>query len=56
MYEAYALGALDAAELAAFEAHLAIGCATCAQGVAEARWLVSQLAYLAPTSQALRTC
>jgi anti-sigma-K factor RskA len=50
MYEAYALGALDAAELATFEAHLATGCATCAKGVAEARWLVSQLAYLAPES------
>jgi anti-sigma-K factor RskA len=50
MYEAYALGALDAAELAAFEAHLATGCATCAKGVAEARWVVSQLAYLAPES------
>ncbi len=48
MYEAYALGALDAVELTAFEAHLATGCATCAQGVAEARWLVSQLAYAAP--------
>jgi anti-sigma-K factor RskA len=50
MYEAYALGALDAAELAAFESHLATGCATCAQGVAEARWLISQLAYTAPES------
>jgi anti-sigma-K factor RskA len=48
MYEAYALGALDAAELAAFEAHLATGCAECAKGVAEARWIVSQLAYVAP--------
>jgi anti-sigma-K factor RskA len=50
MYEAYPLGALDAAELAAFEAHLATGCVECAKGVAEARWLVSQLAYLAPES------
>ncbi len=48
MYEAYALGALDAAERAAFEAHLATGCADCAKDVEEARWLVSQLAYLAP--------
>ncbi len=48
MYEAYALDALDAAELAEFEAHLATGCGTCAKGVAEARWLVSQLAYTAP--------
>jgi anti-sigma-K factor RskA len=48
MYEAYALGALDAGELPAFEAHLDTGCAACAKGVAEARWLVSQLAYLPP--------
>jgi anti-sigma-K factor RskA len=48
MYEAYALGALDAPERAALEAHLATGCATCAKAVAEARWLVSQLVYLAP--------
>ncbi len=48
MYEAYALGALDTAERAAFEAHLATGCADCAKAVEEARWLVSQLAYLAP--------
>jgi len=48
MYEAYALGALDAAERAAFEAHLATGCPDCTRAVAEARWVVSQLAYLAP--------
>jgi len=48
MYEAYALGALDPPEHAALEAHLASGCAECAKSVAEARWLVSQLAYLAP--------
>jgi hypothetical protein len=48
MYEAYALGALDPPERAALEAHLATGCAECAKSVAEARWLVSQLAYLAP--------
>jgi anti-sigma-K factor RskA len=48
MYEAYALGALDPPERAALEAHLATGCAECAKAVAEARWLVSQLAYLAP--------
>jgi Anti-sigma-K factor rskA, C-terminal/Putative zinc-finger len=46
MYEAYALGALDAADSAAFEAHLATGCKTCAKAVEEARWVVSQLAYL----------
>lgn len=48
MYEAYALGALDATERAALEAHLATGCAQCTKAVAEARWLVSQLAYTAP--------
>jgi anti-sigma-K factor RskA len=48
MYEAYALGALDPPEGVALEAHLATGCAECAKAVAEARWLVSQLAYLAP--------
>ena len=48
MYEAYALGALDPPERAALEAHLATGCAECAKSVAEACWLVSQLAYLAP--------
>ena len=48
MFEAYALGALDAAERAALEAHLATGCKDCAKAVEEARWLVSQLAHLAP--------
>ncbi len=48
MFEAYALGALDAADRAALEAHLATGCQDCAKSVEEARWLVSQLAYLAP--------
>jgi anti-sigma-K factor RskA len=48
LYEAYALGALDAAERAPLEAHLVAGCADCARAVEEARWLVSQLASLAP--------
>jgi hypothetical protein len=48
MYEASALGALDPPERSALEAHLATGCAECAKSVAEARWVVSQLAYLAP--------
>jgi len=48
MFEAYALGALDSAERAALEAHLATGCKDCAKAIEEARWLVSQLAYLAP--------
>jgi anti-sigma-K factor RskA len=50
MYEAYALGALDAPERDVLEAHLATGCAQCAKSVAEARWLVSQLAYTAPSA------
>ena len=50
LIEAYALGALDAEEGTAFEAHLATGCKDCAQAVEEARWLVSQLAYLAPNA------
>jgi len=57
MVEAYAIGALDAEERAAFEAHLASGCAECQRALGEARWLVSQLAYLAPEaapSQALK--
>jgi anti-sigma-K factor RskA len=48
MFEAYALGALDAPERAALETHLATGCPECAKSLAEARWLVSQLHYLAP--------
>jgi anti-sigma-K factor RskA len=48
MAEAHALGALDAEERAALEAHLAAGCPGCEKALAEARWLVSQLAYLAP--------
>lgn len=47
-FEAYSLGALNAPERTAFEAHLAAGCRECAKSVEEARWLVSQLAYLAP--------
>jgi anti-sigma-K factor RskA len=50
LIEAYALGALDAEERTAFEAHLATGCKDCAQAVEEARWLVNQLAYLAPNA------
>ncbi len=48
MFEAYALGALEAPERAALDAHLATGCEACAKSIAEARWLVSQLAYTAP--------
>lgn len=49
--EAYALGALDREERAAMEAHLATGCAECTKGLEESRWLVSQLAYLAPEAK-----
>jgi anti-sigma-K factor RskA len=48
LFEGYALGVLDAEERAALEAHLATGCSDCAKSAGEARWLVSQLAYIAP--------
>jgi len=51
LMEAYALGALDADERISVEAHLASGCPQCAQELDQARWLVSQLAYLAPEAQ-----
>ncbi len=51
LIEAYALGALDASERAALEAHLAGGCPECTKALEEARWLVSQLAYLAPPAE-----
>jgi anti-sigma-K factor RskA len=51
LIEGYALGALDASERAALEAHLAVGCLECAKALEEARFLVSQLAYLAPPAE-----
>ena len=51
LIEAYALGALDPQERAALEAHLATGCTDCTKALEEARWLVSQLAYLAPEAE-----
>ncbi len=51
LIEAYALGALDSADRALLEAHLASGCSECAKALEEARWLVSQLAYLAPNAE-----
>ncbi|HMD41337.1 MAG TPA: anti-sigma factor [Candidatus Acidoferrum sp.] len=48
LIEAYALGALDPEERAALEAHLATGCHDCSRAIEEARWLVCQLAYIAP--------
>jgi anti-sigma-K factor RskA len=51
LVESFALGALDREDRAALEAHLATGCAECSKALDEARWLVSQLAYLAPDAQ-----
>jgi anti-sigma-K factor RskA len=51
LIEAYAIGSLDATERAELEAHLAAGCTDCVKALEEARWLVSQLAYLAPNAQ-----
>jgi anti-sigma-K factor RskA len=51
LIEAYALGSLDPQDRTAIEAHLAAGCAECAKALEESRWLVSQLAYLAPEAQ-----
>ena len=51
LIEAYAIGSLDAADRAALEAHLATGCSECGKELEEARWLVSHLAYLAPTAE-----
>ena len=51
LIEAYALGALDPQQRASLEAHLATGCADCTKALDEARWVVSQLAYLAPEVQ-----
>jgi anti-sigma-K factor RskA len=51
LVESYVLGALDSEERASLEAHLATNCAECIKALEEARWLVSQLAYLAPDAQ-----
>ena len=51
LIEAYALGALDPQERASLEAHLASGCSDCTKALDEARWLVSQLGYLAPEAK-----
>ena len=55
MIEAYALGSLDEQERAAFDAHLGGGCDECAKGLEEARWLVTQLVYLAPPAEPSET-
>jgi anti-sigma-K factor RskA len=51
LIEGYAIGALDANERLALEAHLSQGCPECAKALEEARLLVSQLAYLAPPAE-----
>lgn len=51
LIEAYALGSLDPEERAEVVAHLETGCDECNEALAESRWLVSQLAYLAPESE-----
>ena len=51
LIEGYALGALDANERAALEAHLTSGCPDCAKALEEARLVVTQLAYLAPPAE-----
>jgi anti-sigma-K factor RskA len=49
LYEEYALGILEGEERAELEAHMARACDRCSAGVAEARYVVSQLALLAPS-------
>ena len=50
-YEAYALGALEGEERDELDAHLTRGCPNCTPEVERARWLVAQLAYLAPKAE-----
>jgi anti-sigma-K factor RskA len=51
MIEGRALGSLDAPECAKLDEHLASGCQECANALEEARWLVTQLVYLAPPAE-----
>jgi anti-sigma-K factor RskA len=51
LYEEYALGVLEGEERAELDAHLARTCPTCTPGVAQARWVVAQLAHAAPDSR-----
>jgi len=51
LYDEYALGVLEGEERAEMEAHLARGCDKCTPGVAEARWVVAQLALAAPDAE-----
>jgi len=47
-YEAYALGTLEGEERAALDAHLERRCPVCTVELERARWVVAQLAHLAP--------
>lgn len=51
LYEEYALGVLEGEERAELEAHLACSGDKCIEGVAQARWVVAQLAHAAPDAQ-----
>jgi len=51
LYEEYALGVLEGEERAEMEAHLARACAQCSPGVEKARWLVAQIAQMAPDAE-----
>jgi anti-sigma-K factor RskA len=51
LYEEYALGVLEGEERAELEAHLARAGDQCIAGVAQARWVVAQLALVAPDAQ-----
>jgi len=50
-YDAYALGALEGEERAEIDVHLNRGCPICTAELERARWVVAQLAYLAPDAQ-----
>jgi anti-sigma-K factor RskA len=51
LYEEYALGILEGEERAEMEAHLARACPRCMPGVAQARFVVAQLALSAPEAE-----
>ena len=51
LYEEYALGVLEGEERAEIEAHLARACPNCTPGIEKARWVVAQLARMAPEAQ-----
>ncbi len=51
LYEEYALGVLEGEERAEINAHLARVCPHCTPGIEKARWVVAQLAQMAPEAQ-----